>query len=202
MNLNWVFSGTFCIRYDQLNRCLLYQLWTVSGYLPVNSFRLFTCSELMGKNYRFICWIYSKKNSDLWIDFRRNKNLYCIGWSGNILASTRKIWFVVWYGRRFKHTTSYSSKRYWYYVMVREASVWPYNNSNCGPQNLSVFFCNLNLPATCILESCSEIQISLNFYFNTFLWWFLKRFYEGLMFKVNCKDTRTTPIATFWCLYC
>ena len=38
---------------------------------------------------------------------------------------------------------------------------------------------NLTLPVLCILESCIEIKIKLNFYFQTSLWC-LKRFYEGL----------------------
>ena len=36
----------------------------------------------------------------------------------------------------------------------------------------------LTLTAPCILESCSNIKINLNFYFHTSLWC-LKRFYEG-----------------------
>ena len=46
-------------------------------------------------------------------------------------------------------------------------------------KGISATSVKLSLPVLCISESCIEIKIKVNFYFDTSLW-YLKRFYEGL----------------------
>ena len=57
---------------------------------------------------------------------------------------------------------------------MSERSMTVFVLRQCHPKLFSLTF-----PAPYILEGCSKINVSLNLYFHTSLW-FLKRFYEGL----------------------